>query len=36
MTSELPVKAAKWQAVILSGPQIAFALAPRSRQLCAI
>jgi hypothetical protein len=36
MTSELPVTAAKWQAVFPSGPQVASALAPRSRQLCAI
>jgi len=36
MTSQLPVKAAKWQAVFPSGPQVASALAPRSRQLCAI
>lgn len=33
--SVLPVKAAKWQAVFPSGSQIAFTLAPRSRQLCA-
>jgi len=36
MTSQLPVRAAKWQAVFPSGPQVASALAPRSRQLCAI
>ena len=36
MTSQLPVTAAKWQAVFPSGPQVASALAPRSRQLCAI
>lgn len=33
-TSELPERAAKWQAVFRTGPQVAFALAPRSRQLC--
>lgn len=36
MTSQLPVSAAKWQAVFPNGPQVASALAPRSRQLCAI
>jgi len=36
MTSQLPVTAAKWQAVFPSGPQAASALAPRSRELCAI
>lgn len=36
MTSQLPVTAAKWQAVFPSGSQVASALAPRSRQLCAI
>ena len=36
MTSQLPVTAAKWQAVFPIGPQVASALAPRSRQLCAI
>jgi hypothetical protein len=36
MMSGLPVNAAKWQAVSLSGPQVASALAPRSRQLCGI
>jgi hypothetical protein len=35
MTSVFPVKAAKWQAVFPSGSQVAFTLAPRSRQLCA-
>jgi hypothetical protein len=35
MMSALPVKAAKWQAVFPSGSQVAFTLAPRSRQLCA-